>query len=242
VTIYSDGAALVPDGGLFTYERGTDYDYFHGTRSHNTVIVDGKDQPEGAATPGAYGVAGKVAWATGASDLNEGVTHRRTTVILDQGLVLVTDALSSDSAHDYAQTWHFFPGAGFAMNGADADVDNIKNVPILLVRQADPEGLSVDHSFGRADPMQGWVSPSYGTKEPAHAVEYRRRAPSASFATLFVAGRRARSGTPASVKQTRDPASGDRVVTVCAEGANATVRISREGTREGSVFVTPGGC
>lgn len=241
-TIYSDGAALVPDAGPYTYDKGVEYDYFHGTRSHNTVVVDGKDQPEGSAKPGAYGVAGTAAWATGSSELYAGVTHRRTVVILDQGLVVVADDLSSELPHDYTQTWHFFPGAGFAMSGLDVTVDNIKAVPILLVRQADPEGMSAEHSYGRTEPMQGWVSLAYSKKEPAHAVEYRRHAQSASFATLFVAGRRARSGAPASVKQSRDPSTGDRLVTTCADGANATVRISREGTRDASVTVTPGGC
>ena len=241
-TIYSDGASLVPDAGLYTYDRGVDYDYFHGTRSHNTVVVDGQDQREGAARPGAYGIAGKAAWATGESDLYDGVRHRRTTVVIDQGLVLVTDDLTSTSPHDYRQTWHFFPGAGFAMDGLDANVDNLKAVPIVLVRQANPDGMSVEHSFGRTDPMQGWVSLAYGKKVPAHAVEYRRRAESTGFATLFVAGRRARSGTPASVKERRDRATGERVITVCADGANSTVRILREGTREATVLVSSGGC
>lgn len=241
-TIYSDGAALVPDAGLFTYNPGKDYDYFHGTRAHNTVVVDGKDQPEGAARAGAYGIAGKAAWATGESNLYDGVRHRRTVVVIDQGLVLVTDDLTSRTAHDYAQTWHFFPGAGFAMAGLDANIDNVKAKPILLVRQANPEGLSVDHSFGRIGPMQGWVSLAFNKKEPAHAVEYVRRAQSTGFATLFVTGRRARSLTPASVTERRDPATGERVITVCADDANNTVRIGHEGTREATVVVSGGGC
>jgi hypothetical protein len=241
-TVYSDGATLVPDSGLYTHEPGAAYDYFHGTRAHNTVVVDGKDQPEGQARAGAYGIAGKVAWATGESALYDGVTHRRTVVVLDQGLVLVTDDLASDGVHDYAQTWHFFPGAGLALNGVDVDVANVKGAPILLVRQADPAGISADHAYGRAEPMQGWVSLAYGAMEPAHAVEYRRHAAASGFATLFVAGRRARSATPARVAQRRDQATGARVVTVCADGANATVTIVREGTREASVVVSGGGC
>ena len=218
-TIYSDGAALVPDSGLYTYDRGADYDYFHGTRAHNTVVVDGKDQPEGAARPGAYGVTGNTSWATGESTLYQGVTHRRTVVIIDQGLVLVTDDLASDTPHEYAQTWHFFPGAGLSVDGLDTNVDNIKAVPILLLRQADPEGLSVAHAYGQTNPIQGWVSLAYSKKEPAHAVEYRRYGTHATFATAFVMGRRARSGTPARVRQRLDPVTGERLVTVCDEGS-----------------------
>jgi hypothetical protein len=241
-TIYSDGAALVPDAGLYTYDRGEEYDYFHGTRAHNTVVVDGKDQPEGAARPGAYGVVGAASWATGESTLYDGVTHRRTVVILDQGLVLVTDDLAGDGPHDYRQTWHFFPGAELTMDGLDANVNNIKSVPILFVRQAEPAGLTVTHAYGQEKPLQGWVSLAYSKKEPAHAVEYLRRSASTSFATLFVAGRRARSGTPASVRQAVDAATGDRVLSVCADQADLTVRIRHEGTALASVEISGGGC
>lgn len=241
-TIYSEGTALVPDSGLYTYDRGSEYDYFHGTRAHNTVVVDGKDQPEGAARPGAYGVSGPASWATGESTLHEGVTHRRTVVILDQGLVLVTDDLSSDTEHEYAQTWHLFPGAGLRVEGVDVDVDNIKGVPILLLRQAEPAALTLAHAYGQTAPMQGWISLAYSKKEPAHALEFKRRGTHARFATAFVMGRRARSGVEATVKETLDRATGDRLVTVCAQGYGATVRIHDEGRADATVRATNGGC
>lgn len=242
VTLFSDGASLLPDAGLFTYDEGRDYDYFHGTRAHNTVVVDGKDQAEGAAIAGAYGTLGRSAWATGESQLYAGVRHRRTVVVLDQGAVLVTDALASDEPHDYAQTWHVFPGGDVHLRGLDADVDNIKGSPILLLRQADEGGLSVTHSFGSDDPIQGWVSLAYTNKEPVHALEYVRRARDATFATAFVMGRRARAGTPATVRESRDPATGDRVVRVCADQLDRTVTIHAEGTRDASVKIEGGGC
>ncbi len=242
VSLYSDSVSLFPDGGLYTYERGSDFDYFHGTRSHNTVTVDGKDQEPGPASPGAYGVIGSAAWATGQSRLYAGVTHRRTVLVLDQGLVLVTDDLESDAPHDYSQNWHIFPGANLTMAGLDANVANIKGAPIVLVRQADPGGLTVVHTRGGTSPMQGWISPALGKKEPVHALEYHRRAASTSFATLFTMGRRARSGIAPSVRQSRDPATGDRFVLVCAYGTNAMVRISDEGTVGASVAIMTGGC
>jgi hypothetical protein len=242
VTLYSDGAALFPDGGLFTYDPGDEYDYFHGTRAHNTVLVDGKDQAEGAATPGAYGVASGAAWATGESKLYAGVVHRRTVVIVDQGAVLVTDDLESNVAHAYAQTWHVFPGGELSMDGLDANIDNIKAVPIVLVRQAAPEGLSVTHVVGQEKPLQGWVSLAYGKKEPAHAISYERRASSAAYSTFFVMGKRARSGVPARITESRDPSTNDRLVKLCADGVNKTVRISNEGTAMARVTLSGDGC
>ncbi|MEA3511376.1 MAG: heparinase II/III family protein, partial [Actinomycetota bacterium] len=52
VNVHAAGATVFPDSGLFTYEPGADFDYFHGTAAHNTVLVDGQDQSEGAAVAG----------------------------------------------------------------------------------------------------------------------------------------------------------------------------------------------
>ncbi len=240
VTIYSDAATLFPDGGLFTYDAGDEYDYFHGTRAHNTVVVDGKDQREGAATPGAYGVASGSCWATGESKLYADVVHRRTVVIVDQGAVLVTDDLRGTAVHDYAQTWHVFPGGELAMDGLDANIDNIKSVPIVLVRQSEPEGLSVKDIIGQEKPLQGWVSLAYGKKDAVHALEYARHGTSVTFATFFVMGRRARSGAPATVTEADE--SGARLIHLCADGVDKTVSITSEGTIMAKVSITGGGC
>lgn len=241
VTIYSDGVSLCPDSGLFTYIFGADYDYFHGTRAHNTVLVDGRDQLEGAAFPGAYGVSGKTSWATGTSTAYFGVNHRRTVVILDQSLLVVADSLLSDTVHEYKQTWHLFPNAALSMAGLDANVADDKGVPVLLMRQADHDGLGVATSYGATDRIQGWYSLLYNQKEPIHALEYTRHGSNVSFATLFAMGPRASSGTPTDLRESRDTTTGDRLVFVCADGEDVTVRLSQEGTSNASVVVSEGG-
>ncbi len=241
VTIYSDGVALFPDGGLCTYDVGAEYDYFHGTRSHNTVVVDGKDQGVGDASPGAYGVTGKSSWATGISNLYAGVTHRRTVIVVDQSLVLVTDDLTSDTAHDYTQTWHVAPSAHTAMAGFDAKVTDADGAPIGLILQAEPEGLTVESTRGASARMQGWVSEVYGKKLEADAIEYNRRARSARFATLIATGARAALGKAPTMRQSIDPGTGERTIGVCAYGADDTIRIAHEGTTEATVTVTGGG-
>jgi hypothetical protein len=241
VTIYSDGVNLCPDSGLFTYVFGADYDYFHGTRAHNTVLVDGRDQLEGAAFAGAYGVSGKMSWATATSTAYFGANHLRTVIILDQSLLLVADTLQSDSLHDYTQTWHLFPKARLSMAGLDANVTDDAGSPVLLMRQAQPDGLTVATSYGSTDRVQGWYSSLYNQKEPMHALEYTRHGSSTSFATLFAMGPRASSGKPTGLIESRDAATGDRLMFVCADGADATVRLSREGTSAASVAVAEGG-
>ena len=109
ITMYSNGAEVLPTSGLYTYTEEPGLEYFHGTRSHNTVVVDGKDQEEGSSVAGSYGSSEGSTWASGVSKLYPGVTHHRTVIILRQGLVLVDDELSSASTHEYSQTWHLSP-------------------------------------------------------------------------------------------------------------------------------------
>jgi hypothetical protein len=240
LTVFAEGATLFPDSGLYSYDDGPLQNYFHGTRAHNTVVVDGLDQAPGGATAGAFGVYDSAAWASGQSSLYSGVIHARTVVVLDQGALLVTDELESPKEHEYSQVWHTFAGAGVAVRGADVDVANLNKDPIALVRQSNPEGLEVQRFYGSTSPVQGWFSQAYGQKEPTHALEYRRRGKKASFATLIVTGRRARSGIAPGVWQTRE---GDtRVVRLCASGLNRIVRVTREGSVDAQVVVTPGGC
>lgn len=42
--LWWDGRPVVVDPGTFTYEPGADRDWFRSTRSHSTVVVDGRDQ------------------------------------------------------------------------------------------------------------------------------------------------------------------------------------------------------
>lgn len=243
VTLYSDGVTLCPDSGLFTYVFGDDYDYFHGTRAHNTVLVDGRDQLEGAAFPGAHGVAGKVAWATGMSTAYYGVKHLRTVMILDQSLVLITDDLASDKAHDYTQTWHFAPDAKLKVSGLEADLSDKAGRRILRLRQAQPDGMTADTAYGTTDRLQGWFSDLYNQKQPMHAVEYTRHGSHARFATLFAMGGRAVSAAEPKVRETSDAAATTRVIRVCAGDADLTVRLRAEGTPEAELEVVErGGC
>lgn len=241
VTIYSDGVTLSPDSGLYTYLYGPEFDYFHGTRAHNTVLVDGRDQLEGAAFPGAYGVSGRVAWATGMSTAYYGVDHLRTVMILDQSLVLITDDLSSDKAHEYGQTWHFAPDAKLTMAGLDADLSLKGGRPVLRVRQAEQDGLTVDTSQRSPEKLQGWISELYNQREPIPVVQYTRHGSRARFATLFAMGAYASSGKAPEVREASAQDATVRVLRICGEGVDSTIRLRSEGTPDTSVEVVEGG-
>ncbi len=189
ITMYSNGSTLLPTSGLFTYTQQPDLEYFHGTRSHNTVVVDGLDQAQGSAQAGSHGSTGGATWATGTSDLYTGVHHQRTVVILKQGLTLVVDRLTGAASHAYTQTWHLAPDASVDVSGGDAYVVDGNGVRDLTIRQADPAGMTATPIKGQMTPVeQGWYSSTYAFKQPAWALEFTRTAANALFTTLLAAG------------------------------------------------------
>jgi hypothetical protein len=188
MTMYSNGTELLPTSGLYTYTEEPWLEYFHGTRSHNTVVVDGKDQAQGSAQAGSHGSAGGSTWAGGVSGLYAGVTHHRTIVVLRQGLTLVLDDLSSSISHKYAQDWHMAPGTNIRSSGGDTYATNASGAPTLTIRQADPAGMTTQSVYGATNPIQGWYSNGYAFKQPDWALEDIRTGTTALFTTLLAAG------------------------------------------------------
>ena len=140
MTMYSNGSTVLPTSGLYTYTEEPWLEYFHGTRSDNTVVVDGKDQAQGSAQAGSHGSAGGATWASGLSGLYAGVAHHRTIVVLRQGLDARARRPRELDAHSYAQTWHMAPGSTVRASGADTYVTNAAGTPTLTIGQGDPPG------------------------------------------------------------------------------------------------------
>jgi hypothetical protein len=237
ITMYSNGATLLPESGLYTYTAQPDRSYFHGTRAHNTVVVDGGDQAAGAATPGSRGSAGNAAYARGTSTLYGGVTHRRSIVLLRQGLLLVVDRMASAATHGYAQTWHLPPGATPAGGSQDLTVSDAAGQRVLAIHQAGAAGTGLAEIKGRTSPtMQGWYSSSYGSKVASYALEYTRTAPNTTFATLLATGSYAAQS--ASVEKV--PIANGNRIDVCVGGTtgySVTVPFA-----DGPLAVASGAC
>jgi hypothetical protein len=237
MTMYSNGAEVLPTSGLYTYTEEPYLEYFHGTRSHNTVVVDGKDQAQGSAQAGSYGSVSGSTWASGVSGLYAGVTHHRTIVVLRQGLTLVQDDLTSSSSHNYAQTWHMAPGSNVRESGGDTYVTNTAGTPTLTIHQADPAGMTTQSLYGATDPIQGWYSNGYGFKQPDWALEDTRSGTSALFTTLLAAGPYA--GQAGTVVET--PVTGGHQVNICVGGTvGYSVMIPSE--NDAAPTITSGAC
>jgi len=236
ITMYSNGSTVLPTSGLYTYTEEPQLEYFHGTRSHNTVVVDGKDQAEGSAEAGSHGSFEGSTWASGVSKLYAGVTHHRSVVVLRQGLVLVLDELSSVSSHEYTQTWHLGPTEIPSASGMNVTA-SVSGHATLAITQASPAGMTLQSLHGASDPLQGWYSSSYGSEQPSWALEYTRNATSAVFGTLLAAGPYAAQN--ATVVE-HPEAQGD-LLDVCVGGSTGyAVTISH--ANETPPVIAAGGC
>ena len=237
IDYYSGGSRLLCDSGLFTYDPGPDYTYFFGTSAHNTVFVDGSDQATSGVVTEGLSIAGP-GWAyqSGSHGLYAGVTLRRSVLMLERDLTLVYDTLLSDSQHDYAQTWHLAGGFSPSITGVDTTGLASDGRPLVVVRQAFPDGLTLLPITGATDRMQGWLSELYGTKVPNYALEYHIKASTWRYVTLIASGPKAQVASSVAATVAAD---GTLTALVCGGTQPTAVTIANQAADGESVVVTP---
>jgi hypothetical protein len=190
-TIYGQGTALMPGPGLYTYTPSAYRNYFYGTASHNTVVVDGKDQNVGAAVAGIFKEGDGYTYQTGESSLYNGVTQDRAVALLGQDLVLVVDHLKSNTQHTYQQTFHLFPGATLAQNGLD--ITGYNGSPDsnqqITIHQLVTTGVTVTSAINNSHPIGGVCSEAYEALIPCYQIGYNQVGYDANFVTLLEIGK-----------------------------------------------------
>lgn len=188
ITLYGNGTTLLPGPGLYTYTHGVMRNYFHGTSSHNTVVVDGKDQTPGSAVAGPLIERNGITYQSGEESLNRGVTHRRMVMMLDADHFLITDRISSVTPHTYQQMFHMFPGAKLTRNGLTVAGQGSRPGQSITISQVDTSGLSVGVVAGRMHPPAGICSQEYEVAVACPAVSYTQRGTNVQFTTLLTIG------------------------------------------------------
>jgi hypothetical protein len=236
VDYYAAGGRQLCDSGLYSYDPGPDYTYFFGTRAHNTVVVDGQDQntsPEVVAGLTATGT--NWAYQSGSHGLYPGVVHRRSVLVLERDLTLVYDTLESATQHDYAQVWHLASGDSLSVAALDSTGLAPDGQPTVMIRQGLGEGLSLVPLIGATEPMQGWLSESYGTRVPNHALEYHASASNWRYVTLIATGPKAQVAANIVATVSED---GTLTALVCGGASPALVTISKQAAVGEAVTVT----
>jgi len=203
--LYALGRTLILDPGTYRYNGAYNWrSFFRGTSAHNTVVVDSLDQAIPLPPPDPFGwvkqVTGKLhTWHTsnlfdyvdghhdGYERLEEPVTHRRRILFVKREYWIIFDLLTGKGEHNFDCLFHFPPG-NVILNPIDKNLcasfgngANIKLIPSM------PNVLNANIIEGSEDPIQGWVSYSYGHKEKAPVLCYtQKRTVPAFFETVLL--------------------------------------------------------
>ncbi|HET6426990.1 MAG TPA: alginate lyase family protein [Phycisphaerae bacterium] len=201
-TLRAFGVDVLVDPGTYDYFTHPPWrSYFRGTRAHNTVEVDGKNQSEmlGSFLWGARAVTRRLEWAPSADGgvaagehdgyarLDDPVVHRRRLDLSASRRVLeVRDEIIADGQHDVAVFLHLTEHCRVsAGEGGRFDVETGAGT---IVIQFDAQ-LNVEGSTGSTDPPAGWVSRGYHRKAEATTLVGRcRTAGPASLLTRIEIG------------------------------------------------------
>ena len=189
LTLGASGRELLIDSGTYEYVGpDSERDQFRGTRGHNTLMIDGKDQ---AQPRGPFGwerlprvqaegwIAGNtfdlfVGSHDGYSRLPNPVIHRRFVFALKSGLFLVRDLALGFGEYQLDLFWHL--GASLREQESGRFVADGNGLQFLAV-----DG----HSWSRKVEEQ-FHSPAYGVKQPHSVLRFSARSQlSAEFVTLI---------------------------------------------------------
>ena len=208
------GKPMIVDCGSYTYESKDPYrNYFVGTYSHNSVLVDGMSQVRRYKRESSVASTAQEAdgiWVSGNNfDYSEGtydggygsldimdrsavpyeteVRHKRSILFVNREYWVVLDYLQSVMPHEYTWIYHCDPSVRAKVSTRNG---------LTLRHQDDSVGLRViwdknsaiksDVVRGSADPIQGWYSKDHHKKEPTDTVVLRRKAKDLVMATVFM--------------------------------------------------------
>jgi len=190
IQLYSGGLSLLPGPGLYTYNPGAMHDYFNGTSSQNTVLVDGNDQEQGTGYSGKFVTKPGYSSASAANQLNQGVTQERQVTLIGSNLVILIDKLSSNSTHTYQQIFHLFPGAHYSSNGLTAVGQGKNSKQRISISQMLPNGVKLYDAYNLRYPggIAGLCSQQYNVLLPCHQIGYTIRSKNAMFVTALQLG------------------------------------------------------
>jgi|SRR6266536_1429967 len=196
-----DGEEFLIDPGTFTYYSSAQWrSYFRGTSAHNTVRIDGEDQSVSGGTflwretadcrlehvEGTDDFVEAVGSHDGYQRLADPVIHTRKLQLFKKSRTLViTDRLECEGAHDIELFFHFSekcqvrqvaPGSFEALN-------RNKRISIRVDSRFEPQLYR-----GFEKPILGWVSRTFGIKEPSFTLVARAKiGGSAQFVTEIAA-------------------------------------------------------
>ena len=177
-----DGIPIFVDAGSYVYTSDPEArNLFRGTRSHNTMSVDGEEQNElrpewlfrmfERANPEHLELRHKGEWLRyrgrhyGYAQLSQPVVVERTFALsIPDGRLTITDVLKGEGRHRLDWHFHFAPNVGVTL--VTDDRIEIRTAGVAL-------GMRLPCAV-HAVVAPAWYSPSYGVREPCLGVDLFR--------------------------------------------------------------------
>ena len=208
------GLNVAQDAGTYLYNAEPPWDNpLVTSRVHNTVTADGRDQMtrggrfmtldwfpaySKSVVPTDESVLGQV---VGYHKGYRGVRHERTVTVYDDERWVIADKLISKEPHTYRLHW-LLPDWEWEVESRDQRIEIGLRSPhgkVVLAFQTDQQISSLyslfslvragEVIFGTRDvqPFEGWVSPTYGEKNPALSLAFEvQSGQTTQFTTEFI--------------------------------------------------------
>ncbi len=206
VDLWWRGLNIAVDGGSYLYNDELQYHkYFMGTSSHNTVVVDNKDQMLlFRRFKWLYWTKAKLLNFSdkfvegehyGYEKLDGSVIHKRRIEILNNGDYLVEDNLylkNGKASHIYDLHW-LLNDFNYTLSALEENIFRINlqtsiGKYYIFIGSPTKCSLTVNKAFAHNETPDGWQSPYYGEKIPALSVHFTCSADNGiMFFTLFTA-------------------------------------------------------
>lgn len=188
ITLSVCGEECLVDPGTFSYWNDLKWrDYFRGTSAHNTMRVDEQNQSVSGGrfmwirkakasvhrTPLSPGQFDFIGSHDGYLRLADPVRHVRCIRYddLNQHLT-VKDTIKCARRHRIEQFWHFAPHLDVKLTATSAVVTGMA---FILHIDFYGDGLAVEMHHGSEDPILGWYSRTYESREPSTTLKVRAR-------------------------------------------------------------------
>lgn len=190
------GQSLIVDPGRYTYDESGDTNWrvlFRGTRYHNTVVVDGKNQTRYEFHTEKFKIKGaqpdyelKAFISRPGLDYLHGiarsheypVVHERKILFVNGEYWVICDVLRTDEAHNYDLLFHLAASAqGRVSLNIDADCYTVDAPNLVMIQTVQPSvTVSVE---------EGYVSSTYGVKQQAPVIKFTQQGTVCCFYTVL---------------------------------------------------------
>lgn len=220
---------LLDAGGPFRYMPVRERSWVRSERAHNTVTVKGARMRAGPTSLIARAHGEGFDFVALRHRNYPGLSHvRRVLYSRELDVVLVDDDLTSRRPRTFQQWWHLHPDAHPQMVASTLRTRR-PDGPNVMVRQL-VSGTKDRIHRGDWHPIQGWITPRYGSLVRAPVAEFARRGAGARFVTLIVPAPRGVRPS-ASVRSFRLLRTGFDLV-LRARGKTARIQVTQAGASQ----------